>query len=239
MLRSSSPNNLTHQLVQELGKAIVSERYMIDQGFPSEAELCEQYQISRTATREAVKMLAAKGLLISRPRKGIIVQRREHWNLFDPDMLSWILSSTPSLETLRDFLQLRMAIEPEAAALAARNASKADLQVIATALEQMLQAESGLADPLQADIDFHVAILSASKNPFFMQLRNFIETALRVSIRFTNYFKGVDSASYQDHQKIYAAIAAGDSQAAREHSRQIETEALQLIEDRLVPTHKD
>jgi DNA-binding FadR family transcriptional regulator len=154
-------------------------------------------------------------------------------------MLSWILSSTPSLETLRDFLQLRMAIEPEAAALAARNASKADLQVLATALEQMLQAESGLADPLQADIDFHVAILSASKNPFFMQLRNFIETALRVSIRFTNYFKGVDSASYQDHHKIYAAIAAGDSQAAREHSRQIETEALQLIEERLTPTSKD
>jgi len=238
MFQNSSPNNLTHQLVQELGKAIVSERYMIDQGFPSEAELCEQYQISRTATREAVKMLAAKGLLISRPRKGIMVQRREHWNLFDPDMLSWILSSTPSLETLRDFLQLRMAIEPEAAALAARNATKEDLQAIATALEQMLQAESGLADPLQTDIDFHVAILSASKNPFFMQLRNFIETALRVSIRFTNYFKGVDTASYQDHQKIYAAIAAGDSQAAREHSRQMETEALQLIEERLTPTAK-
>ena len=231
MLRASSPNNLTHQLVHELGKAIVQGQF--DDRFPSEADLCERYQISRTATREAVKMLAAKGLIISRPRTGIMVQSREQWNLFDPDVLDWLLKGTPSLEMLRDFMQLRLAIEPQAAALAARNAGKEELKQLQSALKRMADAELGLEDSLTADIDFHLTILKASGNPFFMQLRSFIETALRVSIRFTNYSKGVESASVADHEQIYQAIAAGDAERASRLSLQLETEALQLIEQRL------
>ncbi|GAA0344115.1 FadR/GntR family transcriptional regulator [Bowmanella denitrificans] len=233
MLQTANHNNLTHQLVHELGKAIVREQFAVGEGLPSEAEICNRYQISRTATREAVKMLAAKGLLVSRPRKGITVQSREHWNLFDPDVLDWILSSTPSLQTLRDFLQLRLAIEPEAAALAAKNAKPEDIKAIGNALARMKAAEEGLEDPLEADIDFHSAILRASKNPFFMQLRSFIETALKVSIRFTNQFKGVDTASYEEHRKIYDAIAAGDAPLAHQTSHAMEAEALQLIEGRI------
>lgn len=231
MLRASSPNNLTHQLVHELGKAIIQGQF--DGHFPSEAELSERFQISRTATREAVKMLAAKGLIISRPRTGIMVQKREHWNLFDPDVLDWILKGTPSLQTLRDFMQLRLAIEPQAAALAARNAQPEDLKQLQQALKRMADAELGLEDSLTADIDFHLTILKASGNPFFMQLRSFIETALRVSIRFTNYSKGVETASVADHDKIYQAIVAGDADTAARLSLLLETEALQLIEQRL------
>ncbi|GAB3035294.1 FadR/GntR family transcriptional regulator [Bowmanella dokdonensis] len=233
MLQTTNNNNLTQQLVYELGKAIVREEFAVGEGLPSEAEICTRYQISRTATREAVKMLASKGLLVSRPRKGITVQSREYWNLFDPDVLDWILSSTPSLKTLRDFLQLRLAIEPEAAALAAKNANPEDLKTIGEALSRMKAAEDGMEDPLKADIDFHSAILRASKNPFFVQLRSFIETALKVSIRFTNQFKGVDTASYLEHRKIYDAIAAGDPQLAHQTSYTMESEALQLIEERI------
>lgn len=233
MLQQTANNNLTHQLVRELGKAIICGDFSVGQGLPTEAEICTKYDISRTATREAVKMLAAKGLIMSRPRKGITVQSHEHWNLFDPDVLDWILNSVPSLEMLRDFLQLRLAIEPEAASLAAKNAQPHDLSAIEEALNRMKAAEEGWEDSLQADIDFHSAILRASKNPFFVQLRSFIETALRVSIRFTNKFKGVETASYVEHRKIFDAIAAGNRELAHKTSYIMEAEALQLIENRL------
>lgn len=230
MVKNSSNRNLTQQLVHELGTAIVQGKYTTEQGLPSEAELCEQFNISRTATREAVKMLAAKGLLISRPRQGISIQHRDQWNMFDTDVLGWILHCTPSLSMLRDFSQLRMAIEPEAAALAAKNAEPGDIEAIERALERMKNAEQGLDDVLEADIDFHSSILYASKNPFIVQLRSFIETALRVSIRFTNRLKGVAAADYEEHRKIYLGIIDRDADAAHAASRRLQVEALELIE---------
>ncbi len=113
--------NLTHQLTHQLGAAIVQGQYAIDKSFPTEAELSQQFNISRSVTREAVKMLTAKGLIASRPRQGIRVMPSTHWNMFDADVLGWTLNARPSLELLREFTQLRMAIEPEAAALAAEN----------------------------------------------------------------------------------------------------------------------
>ena len=130
----SPTRNLTQQLVHELGIAIVQGAYSSEKGMPSEADICQQYEISRSATREAVKMLTAKGLLSSRPRQGIRIQPRTSWNLFDTDVLSWILSGTPSLTMLRDFLQLRLAFEPEAAALAATNANRIKIRDIEIAL---------------------------------------------------------------------------------------------------------
>lgn len=132
----SPTRNLTQQLVHELGIAIVQGAYSSEKGMPSEADICQQYEISRSATREAVKMLTAKGLLSSRPRQGIRIQPKTSWNLFDTDVLSWILSGTPSLTMLRDFLQLRLAFEPEAAALATTNAKRDKIRKIETALIQ-------------------------------------------------------------------------------------------------------
>jgi DNA-binding FadR family transcriptional regulator len=222
--------NLTQQLVHTLGEAIANGRYTSGAGLPSEAGLCEEYGISRSATREAIKMLTAKGLITSRPRQGIRVQPQEHWNLFDPDVLGWILRGSPSLEMLRDFMQLRLAIEKEAATLAAESQDQDRIAAIGEALARMKDAEQGLADPLEADIAFHSNILSATGNPFYMQLRSFIETALRVTIRFTNSLKGVDTASYENHRKLYSAIARGNAAAARKASEAMQREALALIE---------
>ena len=225
--------NLTHQLVHELGGAIVQGKYHPADGLPSEAEICETYKISRTATREAVKMLAAKGLIISRPRQGISIQGKEHWNLFDPEVLSWMLAGLPSLTMLKDFLQLRLAIEPQAASLAAQIQQREKIEDIEYALSRMKNAEQGLDDGLTADIEFHVSILLASGNPFIIQLRSFIETALRVSIRFTNKFKGVAAANYHEHDALYQAILAGNPQQAHAQSHKLLSEALTLIEQKL------
>lgn len=227
--------NLTHQLTHQLGAAIVQGQYAIDKSFPTEAELSQQFNISRSVTREAVKMLTAKGLIASRPRQGIRVMPSTHWNMFDADVLSWTLNARPSLELLREFTQLRMAIEPEAAVLAAENyKDTVRLKVIGDALARMKKADEGLDDPLAADIDFHCAILAASNNRFFFQLREFIQVALRVSIASTNQLKGVLTASYDDHKRIYDAICAGDQESASKAVKVLLQEVMQLINISLV-----
>lgn len=222
--------NLTHQVTYNLGAAIVRGDYGINEVFPTEAELCTQFDISRSVIREAVKMLTAKGLISSRPRQGIRVQPTSNWNMFDTDVLEWTLTSRPSLELLREFTELRIAIEPEAAILAARKQNRAEIARIGAALERLSAAAEGRDDPLDADIAFHTAILLASENRFFIQLRSFIQTALRVSIASTNQLKGVETASEADHRAIYDAIVAGDAEASQNASVAILNEALSLID---------
>jgi DNA-binding FadR family transcriptional regulator len=227
-MRPALGRNLTYGLLDSLGRAIVTGRYE-DQPFPTEAQLAQAHGVSRSVTREAVKMLTAKGLLSARPRQGTIVQPPATWNLFDTDVLRWLLERKFSVDLLRHFNQLRVAIEPEAAALAARFGGAEDLRGIDAGLARMLAAEQGNDEPLEADIAFHVAILKASKNPFYAQFRDVVMTALRTSIRFTNRIKG-RTASVADHGAVRDAIAAHDPEAARTAMRHLIGDVLSLIE---------
>ena len=219
--------NLTHGMLDTLGRAIVTGRYET-RPFPTEAEIAKTHGVSRSVTREAVKMLTAKGLVSARPRQGTVVQPASAWNLFDTDVLRWTLERKFSVDLLRHFNQLRIAIEPEAAALAARFGDSADLRAIRGGLEQMEAGEAGLTDPLEADIAFHVAILRASKNPFYAQFQSVVSTALRTSIRFTNRIKG-RSANIPDHAAVADAIVARDPAAARVAMTRIIGDVLVLI----------
>ncbi|RHW18713.1 FadR family transcriptional regulator [Sphingomonas gilva] len=228
-MRTQLGRNLTYGMLDSLGRAIVTGRYD-GQSFPTEAELAKQHGVSRSVTREAVKMLTAKGLLSARPRQGTIVQPASSWNLFDTDVLDWLLERQFSVDLLRQFTQLRIAIEPEAAALAARFAEQSDLVSIDAGLERMQAAEQGMDDTLDADIAFHVAILRASQNPFYAQFRDVVATALRSSIRFTNRIKG-RSASVADHAAVRDAIAARDADAARRAMAGLIGDVLVLIDN--------
>ena len=219
--------NLTHGMLDTLGRAIVTGRYE-SRPFPTEAEIAKTHGVSRSVTREAVKMLTAKGLVSARPRQGTVVQPASAWNLFDTDVLRWTLERKFSVELLRHFNQLRVAIEPEAAALAARYGDAADIQAIRSGLEQMVAGESGLSDPLEADIAFHVAIMRASKNPFYAQFQSVVSTALRTSIRFTNRIKG-RSANIADHAAVADAIIARDPAAAKVAMARIIGDVLTMI----------
>lgn len=221
--------NLTYRIVETLGVAIVSGTYSIKNPFPIEAELCKQYGASRSVLREAVKMLTAKGLLSARPRQGTWVQPENHWNLLDPDVLRWSLERKATFSVLREFAQVRLAVEPKAAALAAQVAGPEAKRAIRTAIEQMAIAERDEEDPLVSDIAFHIAVLRASGNRFFAQLSGVTETALRTSIRMQNRFKGVRRASVPDHKRIADAIQAGDAAEAEEAARVLIQEALDLI----------
>lgn len=225
----SDGQNLTYRIVQALGVAIVSGTYSNKNPFPIEADLCKQYGASRSVLREAVKMLTAKGLLSARPRQGTWVQPEDSWNLLDPDVLRWLLERKPSYALLREFAQVRLAVEPKAAALAAVVATPDLKEAIRIAIEAMAQADRDEDDPLPSDIAFHLAVLRASGNRFYSQLSGVTESALRISIRMQNRYKGVRRASVPDHKKIADAILAGDARGAEEATRVLIQEALELI----------
>lgn len=220
--------NLTFGLQEVLGRAIVVGDYD-DKPFPTEAEIVREHEVSRSVTREAVKMLGAKGLLGARPKQGTFVRPQDAWNLFDTDVLRWLLERRRSLTLLRHFNELRIAVEPQAAALAAVNAADDQMQAITAGLERMRGAEDGMDDALDADIAFHVAILRASNNPFFAQFRSMVSTALRTSIRFTNRLAG-RSASMADHGAVHDAILARDPDSARAAMTQLIEKVLEVIE---------
>jgi DNA-binding FadR family transcriptional regulator len=211
--RPTAGRNLTHGLLDILGRDIVIGAF-VHRTFPTEAELARDFAVSRSVTREAIKMLTAKGLLTARPRQGTIVQPESSWNLFDADVLRWLLDRKSSASLLRHFTELRVSIEPAAAALAARAASPAAIREIEAGYRRMIAAEQDPGDTLDADIAFHVAILNASGNPFYAQFRDVVKTALHTSIRFTNDVRG-HGASLPTHRAVLDAIRAGDSAAAQ------------------------
>jgi DNA-binding FadR family transcriptional regulator len=227
-LRHQLGRNLTHGLLDDVGRAIVTGHY--DDGpFPTEAELAKQHGVSRSVTREAVKMLTAKGLVSARPRQGTIVQPSSSWNLFDTDVLRWLLNRKFSLELLRQFSQLRAAIEPEAAALAAVLADARERSAISAGLQRMKAADAGADDILEADIAFHVAVLKGSRNPFFAQFQDVVATALRSSIQFTNRIKG-HAASIPDHMAVEQAIIKRQPDKARAAMKKLVGDVLDLID---------
>lgn len=230
MRNRANGQSLTFQIVQDLGVAIVTGKYSNTLPFPIEAELCKQYGASRSIVREGVKMLTAKGLLGARAGQGTRVQLEENWNLLDPDVLRWLLDRKFAPELLIEFNQVRLAVEPKAAAFAAANGTFANKVAIREAIQQMILATDDTSDAsLAADIAFHVAVLRASGNRFFAQMRELIESTLRFSIRATNHYKGVPSASVADHKKVCDAIMVSDPKGAETAMQELIQEALDLI----------
>src|SRR5262245_62229903 len=220
--------NLTQSLVQKLGSSIVRGELPAGKSLPIEAELGKKYGASRTVMREAVKILSTKGLIGQRPRVGTYVHPEDKWDLLDAEVLTWILDRHFSHSLVREFLEVRLGIEPAAAALAAVNATAEDKEALRLKLEKMKGAMNGHFDPVAADIAFHATILEISHNRFYHQLTPIVETALRFSIRLTNKTKGA-TADFDAHEKIYRAIRNSNPDAATRACRELITEALALV----------
>lgn len=225
--------NFTHQIANSLGAAIVTGVYSADNPIPIEAALCERFKASRSIVREAVKMLTAKGLVASRPRIGTRVAPKANWNMLDPDVLGWLLERKFSPALLLEFTEFRLSVEPGAASLAASMAGPVEKTALVQAIARMQAADNGDDDVLDSDIAFHVAVLRASRNRFYAQLTGFISTALRISIRTTNRYKGMH-ANVGDHKKVADAIITGRATAAGDAMRKIIQEVMDLIH-----SHKD
>jgi DNA-binding FadR family transcriptional regulator len=205
--------NLHGQVVNELGRRVVGGVYPAGALLPNEEQLCLGLAVSRTALREAVKVLAAKGLLESRPRIGTRVRDKSVWNLLDPDILAWRCATGADAEFLRHLTELREIIEPAAASLAAASRSTAQLADIAAGLRAM-ETASSIAAWVDADLQFHTAILKATNNPLLMPLAAIISSALGTLLSVTAHGADDFKRGLPDHQKVFAAIESGDSQSA-------------------------
>jgi DNA-binding FadR family transcriptional regulator len=172
------PGRSVHASVaNEIGQRIVRGDYPPGSILPNEQKWAQTFDVSRSAVREAIKMLMAKNLLASRPKVGSRVEPRERWNLLDRDVLSWYATSPNRPAFLRTVQEFRHIIEPEATALAAERRSEAEMVEITRACRDMGTARTQ-SERTQADTRFHVAILRASGNELLVPLGVLIESAL-------------------------------------------------------------
>ena len=210
---------LNGAIAHKLGVAIVSGKYAQGDTLSGEIAFAEALEVSRTAYREAIQVLAAKGLVESRPKTGTRVLPRDRWNLLDPDVLAWTFSGEPDRNFIRSLFELRAIIEPAAAGLAAQRRSRADLKVLRDALAAMrrhtLATEAGRA----ADRDFHNAILRATGNDTLIVLSAGIGAAVNWTTQFKQRQRALPRNPIPDHVRVHDAIAAGDAVAATEAMR--------------------
>lgn len=170
------------RLVHELGQQIVQGRFRAGDTLPPVPELLRRYAVSRTSIREVMRVLAAKGLVELRQRAGARVRPMDGWNLLDPDVLNWLDLSAPD-GLLAELLEIRTAIEPAAARLAAAHAGPREVDRIETCARLMLArvGDPDLTPFYEADIAFHEAVLDAAHNRFLRQLGGALLPALQRS----------------------------------------------------------
>lgn len=203
-----------------LGRRILSGHYEPGSKLPTEAQLCLEFGVSRTAMREALKMLTAKGLVVSRQRAGTHVQDAATWNRLDPDVLDWMSAGEPDPEFMRGLLEARLAIEPAAARLAAMRATSADLAKIEAGFNAMRSAPlSDLVACSEADVKFHLSILQASHNPVFAGLGGLIGQALANSFKLTTSVSQSYMATLSAHGEVLEAIRLRQPDIASERMR--------------------
>jgi GntR family galactonate operon transcriptional repressor len=208
---TSSRPRVHRDVVETLAHRILSGSIKPGESLPNTQNLSSALGVSRSALREAIKVLSAKGMLDVRPRTGTRVLPRSSWNLMDPELLSW---SGPILDQdlVRSLLECRKLIEPGAAALAAQRATPAQLIEIEAAFAQM-DAES-LEDRVQADLDFHTAILRASANLFLAQWGQTVSSVLLAAFRLSTGATHSYDATFSAHGDVVEAIRNRDPAAA-------------------------
>lgn len=221
-----APNRIHGAIARSLGIAIVSGVHQPGDILTNEVEASEQLQVSRTAYREAIRILAAKGLVESRPKTGTRVSPRARWSLLDPEVLAWFFESEPSESFLQELYELRMIVEPAAAALAAERRNDAQLERMRAALIAMqhetLATEAGRA----ADRDFHDAVLEATGNAPLFTLSSSIGAAVRWTTIFKQRGRELARDPMPEHWKVFDAIAAGRPDQARQAMERLVSLAL-------------
>ena len=161
--------------------------------------------MSRTAVREAIRLLSAKGLTTSRPKIGTRIRPRSDWNMLDSDVLRWQVDEKPSEEFIHSLFEMREIIEPAAASRAAERASDEEIVTLGIAMDGIQNGARGSPAQIKADIDFHMTILEASKNPMLRSVGAMIESALSLSFSLGWRTAMAEDAVLQ-HRAVYEAI---------------------------------
>ncbi|MFT4065533.1 FadR/GntR family transcriptional regulator [Paraburkholderia sp.] len=224
---------LHRQVLNQIGEQICSGKFAPGDILPSEPELAEQLQVSRITIRETMKSLSAKGMLEVRRRYGTIVLPRSQWQLFDPDVMTWrARAGAVDTSVIRDLMELRLIIEPNAAKLAARRATDDDRKAIRRAFKAMERAVAGHCEYVPADLAFHGAILAACHNQFVQQMQNALSAILRTSFELSSEIVGGPARSLPMHEALCVAIERGDETAAEQAVLTLIRRAEQDFDDR-------
>lgn len=198
-----------------IGKRIVSGKVKPGSVLPATDVLAEEFSVSRLAIRETMKILAGKGLVEARPRRGTVVRARSEWNRFDPDILAWQINDAPNAAFIRSLFEVRRIIEPEAAALAAARAPQEVIEEIEAAFRQMAQAAPDTQASIDADVEFHRAILLGTGNDFIAAFAPVIATALKIAIGVQRGILRRREHFVPSHGAILDAIKRGHADGAR------------------------
>lgn len=212
------PSKSQHALiVQQLGLKILSGEISENEKLPSEVDLCEEYKVSRPVFREAIRVLNAKGLTYSRPKIGTVVRPKEEWHLLDPDVLFWLIQTTPEHEFFKTLSTVRRVLEPELAYIAASTANEEDIERIKQAYEGMEKATT-VEEFIEPDIQFHLAIAKATHNDLLAYMSKMLVLPLQQSIQVTSLRPNLQGHSLPRHKAILTAIENKDPLSARHAS---------------------
>ena len=208
--------SLYQRIVQQITSQIVSGILTPGASLPVEAELAQQFGVSRTVIREAVRVLVAKGLISVRQGSGMRVQPPESWNYLDPLVLFEQVRSGRGEALLGEVLEVRRIFEIEVAGLAAKRRTPEDLTAMQTSLAGM---EEHLGDPdifTDFDVEFHEHILAAARNRLLREAMRPVAETLQTGRSITNRLAKGTEASMTGHREIYDAIEMKDVAAARD-----------------------
>ena len=225
MPRGYPGRGLHGSLVETLGRRIVQGWVPPGNALPIESLLAADHDVSRTAVREALRVLAAKGLVEARPMRGTRVRARREWRLLDADVLRWSVEDADPGVLLDDLLDIRLMVEPAAARLAAQRAGPTDLAAIDEAYAALAAA---LDDPdafIEADLRLHRAVIAATGNPLLAELVGTVEAGLRqarrVQVRVAGGRRPLPDDPLPAHLAVVRAISARDGRAAEIAMRRV------------------
>lgn len=216
---SGSKRSLHVQVARSIARGILSGELPQGSTLPGEVVLCEKFGVSRTALREAVKLLTSKGLLESKPKVGTRIIDRAYWNFLDPQLIEWMDGLADTDIFCQQFLGLRRAIEPEACALAAVNATAAQRIELSEIFQEMVEvSEASEFDHkkwMDVDTRFHSLVFNSTGNDFYLPFGNILTTMF---FNFIAHSSQEGNTCINEHREIYDAIMAGNAEKARQVS---------------------
>lgn len=210
---------LSARVMNQIGMRIVSRFYKVGAVLPPELALCQEFGLSRTPLREAMKKLHAKRLVAMAPKSGTRVLPENFWNQLDPDLLRWRFESGPDEWLLGQLQELRIAFEPEACRLAALKGSSAAHVAIREAFARLALASSEPSRTIEPDVEFHMSIVDATENIFLVNISTAIRTALQLQFQLASERNIFPVSELQEHRLICEAILARDGEEAARHMR--------------------
>jgi DNA-binding FadR family transcriptional regulator len=212
--RMFSQRSIHGRIAHEIGQQILRGDLAPGEVLPNETDLGAEFGISRTVLREAIKVLAAKGLVESRTKICTRVKPRDQWNMLDPDVLSWSLASHDAEDYALAVSEMRRMLEPAGAALAAQRATPEQIARIQAAYDAMA-ATGEDEDSSDHDVRFHLAILEATNNPFLVSMGHVIESAIAFNIKLSVKFPNLRVQSVPLHRVVLERIEKGDPRGAQ------------------------